>query len=190
MPSKNEDLTNTAGAQGAAQSAQQGGASGAQGATQTENVTFESWMDGQDETVKSMYTAHTTGLKSALDSERSANRAAQAQLRELAKKAEKGSELEAALTKQADQLSTLEKQAAFQDKAHAAGVRNLKLAYLAAAQAGLVSEKGDCDFSKLRTEYPELFNAPQASGNAGSGTNNRAPSGLTMDQIVRNAIGR
>lgn len=194
MPEKVENSTNTAGAQGSAQSGSQGGAQQGgirpDGKSAAENETFESWLDGQDETVKSMYTAHTSGLKSALDSERSANRAAQAQLRELAKKAEKGSELEAALTKQADQLSTLEKQAAFQDKAHAAGVRNLKLAYLAAAQAGLVSEKGDCDFSKLRTEYPELFNAPQAPGNAGSGTNNRAPSGLTMDQIVRNAIGR
>lgn len=158
------------------------------------NETFETWLEKQDDAVKGLYTAHTTGLKSALDSERAASKAAQAQLRELAKKAEKGSELEAALTKQADQLSALEKQSAFQDKAHAAGVRNLKLAYLAAVQAGLVGEKGDCDFAKLRTEYPELFaSAPApapAPANAGNGTGGATPGKVDMNQAIRQALGR
>lgn len=159
-------------------------------APQPENVTFEGWMDKQDETVKGLYTAHTNGLKTALDSERAANKTAQAQLRELAKKADKGSEFEAALTKQADQLNALEKQAAFQDKAHAAGVRNLKLAYMAAAQADMIDTKGNCDFSELRKEYPELFLSPPAPGNAGNGTGNQVPKPPTMDQIILGALGR
>lgn len=158
--------------------------------TAAENVTFESWLAEQDDTVKNLYTAHTSGLKSALESERTAARDAQRQLRELAKKVEKGSELETALTQQADKLSTLEKQANFQDKAHAAGVRNLKLAFIAANQAGLVDDKGGCDFAQLRTEYPELFLSPPPKGNGGEGTGNPAPKTQTMDQIIMSALGR
>lgn len=168
----------------AAQNAQNAAAT-----TPPENVTFEGWLAGQDETVKGLYTAHTSGLKSALESERAARKAEQAQLRELAKKAEKGSELQEALTKQADQLNVLEKQAAFQDKAHAAGVRSLKLAYMAAVQADLISDKGDCDFSELRKLYPELFTAT-VQGNAGAGTGTQAQRAPTMDQIIMGALGR
>lgn len=157
---------------------------------QPENVTFEAWIATQDETVKGLLTSHTTGLKSALDSERAANKTAQTQLRDLAKKADKGSELEAALTKQADQLKTLETQSGFYDKAHAAGVRNLKLAYLAANQSGLVSERGECDFAKLRIEYPELFLSPPAQGNAGAGTGNVPSAGNTMNDLIRRGAGR
>jgi hypothetical protein len=151
--------------------------------------TFDAFLEAHPE-AKPLYESHTSGLKTALASERDASKAAQAQLRELAKKAEKGSELQEALTQQADKLNTLEKQAAFQDKAHAAGVRNLKLAYLAASQAGLVSDKGECDFGKLRTEYPELFLSPPTQGNAGTGTGTKPAQGLTMDQLIREKIGR
>lgn len=156
--------------------------------TPPENVTFEGWLSGQDETVKGLYTAHTAGLKSALDGERAANKAAQGQLRELAKKADKGSELEAALTKQADQYAALEKQAAFQDKAHAAGVRSLKLAFLAANQADMVDDKGNCDFAKLRTEYPELFAAKIPPANGGEGTQSQ-PTVNNINSAIRRAAG-
>jgi hypothetical protein len=156
------------------------------------NETFDSWLAAQPDEVKtkvtSLHEAHTTGLKSALASERDARSAAEKQLRDLAKKAEKGSELEAALTKQADDLSALQKQAAFQDKAHAAGVKNLKLAFLAANQAGLVSDKGDCDFGKLKTEYPELF-TPVAPGNAGNGTAS-GKQVFSMNDEIRRKAGR
>ena len=158
--------------------------------TTTENVTFDSWLAGQDDTVKGLYATHTSGLKSALDSERKANQDAQKQLRDLAKKAEKGSELEAALTKQADQLSALEKQSSFYDKAHSAGVRNLKLAFMAAAQSDLIGDRGDCDFTELRKLYPELFTAPPANGNAGTGTGNPPPKAQKMDDILFGALGR
>lgn len=157
--------------------------------TPPENVTFDSWMDGQDDTVKGLYTQHTAGLKSALDSERKANQDAQKQLRDSAKKAEKGSELEATLTKQADLLSALEKQTAFQDKAHSAGVRNLHAAFVLAKDADLIDDKGDCDFAALRKFMPELFTAT-VQGNAGSGTGNLPPKPQTMDQILMGAFGR
>jgi hypothetical protein len=152
--------------------------------------TFEDWLAAQDEKVKTLYATHTSGLQSALKSERDARSQLEKQMRDLAKKADKGSELEAALTKQADQLSALEKQAAFQDKAHAAGVRNLKLAFLAAAQAGLVNDRGDCDFAKLKTEYPELFLSAPAPANAGNGTGTKPTTGVTMNDFILRAAGR
>ena len=153
-----------------------------------QNVTFESWIEAQPEDIKTLVTTHTSGLKSALDSERENRKTLEKQLRDLAKKAEAGSEYQKTLTEQADKLQTLERQGSFYDKAHSAGVRNLKLAYLAAEQAELVSDKGDCDFAKLKTQYPELFLvAPPA--NAGAGTNTQPPT-FNMDALIRRAAGR
>jgi hypothetical protein len=150
---------------------------------------FDAWLGSQDESIKTLYATHTSGLQSALKSERDARGKAEKDMRELAKKAEKGSELEAALTKQADRLGALEKQAAFQEKAHSAGVRNLRLAFMAASQADMVDANGNCDFAKLKTEYPELFlSAP--IGNAGAGTGTQPPKAPTMDQIIMGALGR
>lgn len=152
------------------------------------NETFESFMEQQSDQVRALYTAHTAGLKSALDSERAARNAAEKQLRELAKKAQEGSELQAALTRQADDLAALQQRSEFYDLAHKAGVRNLGLAYIAAGQAGLLDSKGNCDFVKLRNQFPELFITPPP-GNAGNGTNNPGTA-MTMNQAIRRAAGR
>jgi hypothetical protein len=92
------------------------------------------------------------------------------------------------LTEQADRLQALEKQTSFFDRAHSAGVRNLKLAYLAAQQAGLIDDKGEADFTKLRTVYPELFfQAPTA--NAGNGTSETRTAN-NINDAIRRAAGR
>jgi len=152
------------------------------------NETFEEWIAKQPEAIKTSYAAHTGGLKSALEDERKGRKDLEKQLRDLAKKAEKGSDAEATLNAQADKLSALERQSSFFDHAHTAGVRNLKLAYLAAQQAELITDKGECDFTKLKTAYPELFlAAPQ--GNAGAGTGGQQQT-FTMNDAIRHAAGR
>lgn len=160
---------------------------------QAANETFEAWLEAQPDEVKTkvkpLIEAHTNGLKNALDSERTARGTAEKQLRDLAKKAEKGSELETALNKQADEMAGLQKQSSFFDKAHVAGVKNLKLAYLAANQAGLVTDKGECDFAKLKTEYPELFQAV-ANANAGNGTGGNGTQSFSMNDEIRRRAGR
>jgi hypothetical protein len=55
---------------------------------------------------------------------------------------------------------------------------------------GLINDKGECDFTKLRAEMPELFAINPAPGNAGAGNNNTTTGAQTMDQIIRGAIGR
>lgn len=155
---------------------------------QQSNETFESWLAEQPDNVKTLYTTHTSGLKSALDSERKARSDAEKALRDMAKKAEKGSEYEKSLTEQADKLASLQQQSSFYDKAHLAGVRNLKLAYMAAKQESLVSDSGDCDFGKLKSAYPELFlTAPRANAGDGTGGSDKP---FSMNDAIRRAAGR
>lgn len=150
--------------------------------------TFDGWLEKAPPEVKTLYATHSAGLTSALKAERDARKAAEAQLRDLAKKADAGSEAQVALTAQADKLAALEAQAGFYDKAHAAGVKNLRLAYMAAQQAGLVGAGGVVDFAKLKTEYPELFvSAP--NGNAGAG-NGQTGQTFDMNGAIRHAAGR
>jgi uncharacterized protein YigA (DUF484 family) len=150
--------------------------------------TFEAFIEAQPENVKQLYTAHTGGLKTALETERTTRKELEKQLRELSKQAEQGSAAQKSLAETADKLSALEKQTTFFDKAHAARVRNLKLAYMAAQQTGLIDDKGECDFSKLKAQFPELFlSAPSA--NAGEG-NGEAPKIGTMNDAIRRAAGR
>jgi hypothetical protein len=140
---------------------------------------FETWMKGQDKGVQELYSSHTSGLKSALSKERDGRSEAEKQLRELAKKAESGSEMQAKLTEQADQMAELTRKSAFYDKAHAA------------RDAQLISDKGEVDIKKLQEQFPELFGGsqPPPPGNAGSGITNPPGGKQTMDDMIRRRAG-
>jgi len=110
------------------------------------------------------------------------------QIADLSKKAEKGSELEKNLAEINGKFANLEIQSKFYDKAHAVGVSDLKLAYLAAKEAGLVNDKGDCDFVKLKAAHPALF-AAAPKGNAGDGTGTDGKP-FSMNELIRQKAGR
>jgi len=129
---------------------------------------FEAYLAKQAEPVKKLYETHTQGLKSALETERTSRKEAERQLRELAKKAESGSEAQKQLTEMAERMATTERMNQFYATAHAAGVKNLRLAYLAASEAKLISEQGEVDFAKMKESYPELFAAAQSGQQAQS----------------------
>lgn len=152
---------------------------------------FDTWLAGQGEETKQLLDGHVSGLKTALVSERDARKALEAQVREAAKKLEQGSEARTQLDQLATQLAGSTAQATFYDAAHGAGVANLKLAFLAARDAGLVDDKGSCDFAKLQTQFPELFARKQAPppANAGNGTQQTPPAG-GMNSFIRRAAGR
>lgn len=161
---------------------------------QQQELTWDTWLEAQDEGVKGLVDGELKGLKSALEAERRERKSMEKQLREAAAKLEKGSEKRASLEQQADRLQEMEHQTAFYDAAHAAGVLNLRLAWLAARDAGLVSEKdGSVDVEKLREQFPQLF-APARQqpppGNAGAGTQTGAPAGGGMNAFIRTAAGR
>jgi hypothetical protein len=153
-----------------------------------ENETFEVWLEKQPDVLKGLYETHTKGLTTALETERKDRKDLEKQLRDLAKKAGEGTEAQRALTEQADKLSSMSQQTEFFDKAHTAGVKNLKLAFLAAKEASLVDDKGGCDFAKLKAAYPELF-AATPPGNAGNGQQGGQQQ-FSMNDLIRQKAGR
>ncbi len=146
-------------------------------------VAFDAWLTDQPDDVKTLIGTHTTGLKSALDSERTARRDLEKQV--------KRSELRTQLDRLSTDLSATSHRADFYDEAHKQGVKNLRLSFLAAKESGLIDDRGRCDFGKLKTDFPELFSeirksAPSGAG-TGAGTQPAAPQ--TMNDIIRRKAG-
>jgi hypothetical protein len=153
---------------------------------------YDSWISAQAEPVKAMLGGHIKGLKSALESERESRKATERQLRELAGKAEAGSDAQKKLTEVADQVSEADRKADFFEAAHGAGVANLRLAYLAATTDDMFDKRGQVNFETMKTKYPELFGGKPKppEGNAGSGTGTGQPENKSMNDFIRAAAGR
>lgn len=152
---------------------------------------YDAWLSSQPDEVKTLLDGHTKGLKSALDSEREARKNLEKQARDLAGKAEKGSEAEKQLTELANTIAESDRRGDFYEAAHAAGVSNLKLAYTVAVQDEMFDKRGNVDFEALKKVYPELFGGRKApDGNAGNGTGNNKPAGKSMNDFIRTAAGR
>lgn len=151
---------------------------------------FDEWLKAQDESVRRLADDHVKGLKSALETERTQRKDFERQLRDAAGKLEKDSAERKGLEGLAEKLQGLERQTAFFDAAHGAGVSNLRLAWLAAENAGLVDDRGRADFGRLKDGFPELFRTVAVPpGNAGAGTQ-KPPSQQTMNSLIRRAAGR
>ena len=161
-------------------------------AAHQEPLAFDRWIGEQDEAVKTMLDGHTSGLKSALESERENRKKLQKELRELAGKAKEGSEAQTQLTAMADRIEAADMKADFYEEAHAAGVSNLKLAFLVAQEEELFDRRGNVNFEQMKKDYPELFGGrPKVTaGNAGDGTGGTQPSGQDMNSFIRAASGR
>jgi hypothetical protein len=151
-------------------------------------LSFEKWIESQDEKVKGLLDSHTKGLKSALDSERETRKGFEKQIKDLMGKADKGSEAERQLGTLLEQAEATNRKAAFYEEAHTAGIANLKLAFIVASTEGLFDKKGNVDFGTMKTSYPELFAKPVIKGNAGEGTDSE-PLKKSMNDIIRTAAG-
>lgn len=149
---------------------------------------YETWANSQPEDIRTNLSKHfetqTTGLKTALDSERNAKKELENQIRALSAKAEKGSELETQLTTVADQLKAAETKADFFQSAAGVGVKNLNLAWVAASNDKLFKANGQPDFDELKRRYPELFTQEQPRGTAGGGAGGTS----TPNQAVNDGI--
>lgn len=153
-----------------------------------EPLSFEKWIGSQDEEVKGLLDSHTKGLKTALDAERETRKSFEKQIRELAAKAEKGSEAEKQLSDLSAQLELSNRRASFAESASREGVTNPKALFTLAAAGDFFDKKGEVDFASLKKEYPEFFKQPIPQGNAGEGQNSQAPVN-SMNDIIRRAAG-
>lgn len=166
------------------------GASGQGGEADAAPVTYEAWLAGQPENVKTLISGNEKNLKSALKTERDARSTLEGELRDAASKLEKGSEAEKKLLSTADQLSETSRRADFYEAAVAVGANNLKLAYLAAKEDDLFDKRGQCDFDKLKKAYPGLFGSGMQSNSAGEGTESETLKGKSMNTFIRRSAGR
>lgn len=154
-------------------------------------LSYDAWLEQQPDEVKALLDNHTKGLKSALTSEREARSRLEKDLRDAAKKAEKGSETEQQLTRLADEAAEADRRATFYEDAHRLGVTNLKLAYLVAVQDEMFDRQGRVNWQALKESYPELFGGAHKppAGNAGAGTQTPPKSG-GMNEFIRRSAGR
>lgn len=113
---------------------------------------------------ESLYEGRTSGLKSALDKERDKAAEATKELRKLARDADE--KTAAALNKLADEkdaeIEQARRESAFYREAAASGVPGDKLAraWLICKNGDYFTKRGDPDIVAMKTELPELFQAP------------------------------
>lgn len=152
-------------------------------------VSFDSWLKEQPDDVKAIIGDRFKNLETTLTSERDARKGFEKQVRDLATKAELGSEAQKQLTTMAEQIQAAERRQSFYDEAHTQGISNLKLAYLAATDSGFIDDRGRVNWEQLKKAYPQLVMAvTPPRGNAGDGAGT-PPGKSTMNTIIRRAAG-
>ena len=154
-------------------------------------ASWDAWIETQDENVKGLYESHITGLRSTVKATRDERDALAKQIKELAKNAEKGSELEKSLAEFTGKLEQAERRATFAEDAirPEIGCSNPKAAWALAVADNLFDRKGAADWSTIKAAAPELFRKPSVAGNAGSGTAT-PPTKTDMNAYIRRAAGR
>ena len=150
---------------------------------------FDAWLSAQDDAARRLVESHITGLKGALDSERTERKSLAKQIRELSARADEGSDLRKRLDALTGDLESASRKAAFYESAPA-DAANLRLAWLAAQDGGLVASDGKVDWNRLRTHHPELFRRAVPTGNAGSGAQQEGQGGGSMNAFIRAAAGK
>ena len=154
--------------------------------------TFEGWYKALPADAQGLVDDHVDGLRSALNTERGERKSLEKRLKEIQKQADEGGDVKAQLQQISDEMSAATARATFFEAAHAADVKNLRLAWLAANDAGLVDKKsGAVDFAELRKVAPELFatkTLPPANAGAGARQSGVAKPG--MNDFLRAATGR
>lgn len=136
------------------------------------NNPFETWLAEQADDVRGLVESQLTEFQAALESERSSRREIEHQV-------------DALRTSSAVQ----EEREAFYEMAASEGVSNLKLAYLASLESGLLEQGLGGVMGALRKRHPELF--PNASrARVGAGAGDPSPSPIDMNRWIRRASGR
>lgn len=154
---------------------------------------FDELYDSLPEGTRGLVDQHISGLRSALTSERDERKKLAKELRDLGSRLKDGeSSTKKELEDLSGKLENYNQQVTAYESLSAAGAKNLKLAYLAAREEGLVLSDGTVKVEQLRDRMPELFAqaAPaKPKAGAGSGTGETPPAGepkkLSMNDIIR-----
>lgn len=155
-------------------------------------ATFDTWYKALAADAQGLVDDHVDGLRSALNTERSERKGLEKRLKEIQKQADEGGDVKVQLQQLSDEMSAATARASFFEAAHAADVKNLRLAWLAANDAGLVDKRtGAVDFGELRKVAPELFvTKVPPPANAGAGAQQNGVTKPGMNDFLRAAAGR
>jgi hypothetical protein len=155
-------------------------------------ASFEAWLEGQDETIKTLYQSHSEKLLNTVRVTREERDDFKKQLKDLSKKATEGSELKQQLDQMTAQVEKSEKRAAFLEEAAKPETqcRNIKAAWLLAESGNFFDKRGNVDWTALKAEAPELFGTPTANANAGRGTQQPPAKQNDMNAFIRSKGGR
>lgn len=189
MPPENDGNASGQGAGGQGAGGQGAGDQGA-GDQGGGTLNWEGVLAGLPEAAQGLFAAHVQGLKGALDSERGQRKDLAKQLQDATAKLEKGSETRDVLEKMSAALERATRQADFVTAAVGQGVRDVRLAWLAAVELDAFNRNGEPDFVALRATHPALFEKVVTKGNAGAGTGGDGPTGGGMNAFIRAGAGR
>jgi hypothetical protein len=147
--------------------------------------------EDQRVTVQGLYTAQNQTLLNTVKATREERDSMASDLREAAKKAEKGSAAETQLLEKANALDEANKRADFYAEAQGKQCKNAKAAWALAKSDNLFTRSGLPDWTAIQTSAPELFGPvvkPKGKGGAGAGTDDE-PAGTSINDFIRNAAG-
>lgn len=165
------------------------------GAQPTTPATWEDYIaslpEDQRTTVNGLYEAKNTALLNTVKATRTERDTFASELRDAAKKLEKGSEAQTQLLEQASALDEANRRADFYEAAPAQECRNPKVAFALAKASNLFLKTGLPDWKAIKEEAPELFGVvtkPKGKGAAGAGTEAKQE-GTSINQFIRAKAG-
>lgn len=158
--------------------------------------TFESLMDALPKEHQTIINEHIGALSRTLDRLKDDKKVLKSELDSALKN--KDTDAESKVTDALNRLKDAEQRSTFYEHAVKAGVRNPRLAFIAARDAQLLKDDGTFDPKQLKESFGELFEPEKtettkpavSKTNAGAGNGQKPVSGMTFDEAVRAQLGR
>jgi hypothetical protein len=131
---------------------------------------FEKWLESQTPEVKTLIQERFSVLERTISATREERDSYSKDLKDLAKKVEKGSEAETKIAELSDKLVKTERKYTFLEKATAEGCVRPSVAFAVASHENLWDNQGEPDWKRIKESAPELFKVSNLKSNAGAGT--------------------
>jgi ribosomal protein S20 len=152
--------------------------------------TFDKWLETQAEEVKTLIADRFSSLENTVKATREERDTFKNELKEISKKVTGDSEAGIQISELSKRLEASERKSNFIDQAVKNGVIRPNAAYAIATTENLYDDKGNPDWNKIRESIPELFKVTNTSNNAGSGTNQKALPGNSVNDRIREAANK
>jgi len=156
-------------------------------------TSYDTFYNSLPEAQRALIDSHISGLKNALDSEKTRRRSLTDEIQTL-QESQTG-KLDALTAEHEQALAARDLQLRFYEGAQQARCTAPKLAWLAAQDSGHIAEDGSIDWNGLTETYPVLFAQAQGPAapppaNSQAGSNHQPNQNVDMNAAIRAATGR